>query len=288
MHLLVLPLARLEFLLILQPSCHRRPTATRRVVVQTIAAALLLPAMSAAQAQIAISTALNRVARYRALSQRIAKVYVQMRLAVLPDQADKVMATAKKLVRSGFADLASVQWPADLAQHIAEVHKSFDTLDALLVMPPTAQSVAAVVAQADRTLNVADTATEAFEKASKGSSAKLVNIAGRQRALSQRLAKNYFLLATGGEFKGALEQLTSDAGEFRKAMATLAAAPLTTPAIRSDLSLGDGQWVFFSAALQRKADARGLAEVATTSERLLEISDRLTDLYDSAIKEVLG
>jgi len=257
-------------------------------VVQTLAAALLLPAMSAAQAQIAVSTALNRVARYRALSQRIAKVYVQMRLGVLPDQADKVMATAKKLVRSGFSDLASVQWPAELAQQIAEVHKSFDTLDALLVMPPTAQSVAAVVAQADRMLSIANTATEAFEKSSKASTAKLVNVAGRQRALSQRLAKNYFLLATGGEFKGAREQLAGDADEFRQAMAMLAAAPLSTPTIRDELALGDGQWVFFSAPLQRKADARGLADVATTSERLLEVTDRLTGLYDAALKEVLG
>lgn len=244
--------------------------------------------MSAAQAQIAVSTAINRIARYRALSQRIAKAYTQLQLAVLPDQATSVMASARKLVRSGFEDLASVPWPADLAQQITEVHKSVDTLEALLVMPPTLQSVAAVAAQADRMLAVANTATEAFEKSSKASTAKLVNLAGRQRALSQRLAKNYFLLATGGDFKGARAQLASDADEFHKAMATLASAPLSTPAIRDELALGDGQWLFFSAALQRKADARGLADVATTSERLLEVTDRLTNLYDAALKQVLG
>ena len=103
--------------------------------------------MSAAQAQIAVSTAINRIARYRALSQRIAKAYAQMQLAVLPDQATSVMASARKLVRSGFEDLASVPWPADLAQQITEVHKSVDTLEALLVIPPTLQSVAAVAAQ---------------------------------------------------------------------------------------------------------------------------------------------
>jgi hypothetical protein len=63
---------------------------------------------------------------------------------------------------------------------------------------------------------------------------------------------------------------------------------LSTPAIREELALGEGQWLFFGAALQRKADARGLADVATTSERLLEVTDRLTNLYDAALKEVLG
>ncbi|MGP1628602.1 MAG: type IV pili methyl-accepting chemotaxis transducer N-terminal domain-containing protein [Giesbergeria sp.] len=256
--------------------------------MQTLAAVFLLPTVGAAQAQMAVSTAINRIARYRALSQRIAKAYAQMHLAVLPDQAASVMVSARKLVRSGFDELASVPWPAELANQVAEVHKSADALDALLVTPSSLQSVAAVAAQADRMQALADTATEAFEKSSKVATAKLVNLAGRQRALSQRLAKNYFLLATGGDYKGARGQLVSDAEEFRKAMVTLAAAPLSTPAIRDELALGDGQWLFFSTALQRKADARGLADVATTSERLLEVTDRLTNLYDAALKQVLG
>lgn len=269
-------------------SCRRPRAVTRRAVVQTLGAVLLLPAMGAAQSQIALSTAINRISRYRALSQRMAKAYVQMHLGVLPDQAASVMASAKKFVRSNFDDLASVAWPPELARHVNEVHKSVDALEALLIMPPTAQSVAALVGQADRMLAIANTATEAFEKFSKNSTARLVNIAARQRALSQRLAKNYFLIAVGNDAKGAREQMLSDADEFRTAMATLAAAPISTTAIRDELALGDSQWVFFSSALQRKADARGLADVATTSERLLEVTDRLTGLYEAALKQVLG
>ena len=79
-----------------------------------------------------------------------------------------------------------------------------------------------------------------------------------------------------------------DSTEFRQALAQLAAAPISTPAIRNELALGEAQWVFFDAALQRKADERGLETVGTTSERLLEVMDRLTGLYDTALKEVLG
>lgn len=282
------PFGLLEPTVISPSPCRRTRPATRRAVVQTLAAGLLLPAMGVAQAQIAVSTAINRIARYRALSQRIAKVYVQMHLGVLPDQAAGALAAAQKLVRSGFDDLQTVAWPAELAAQVAAVRGAVDTLSALLIAPPSMGSVAAVAQQADRVLAVANTATEAFEKSSRAATAKLVNVAGRQRALSQRLAKNYFLLATGGDFKGARGQLASDGQEFRSAMALLAAAPLSTPAIREELALGEGQWLFFSAALQRKADARGLADVATTSERLLEVTDRLTNLYDAALKEVLG
>ena len=115
-----------------------------------------------------------------------------------------------------------------------------------------------------------------------------MNTAGRQRALSQRLAKNYFLLAANLEGKGTREEMKSDADAFRQAMAQLAAAPLSTPAIRNELALGEAQWVFFDAALQRKPDERALETVGTTSERLLEVMDRLTGLYDAALREVLG
>uniref|UniRef100_UPI00273830E3 hypothetical protein n=1 Tax=Stenotrophomonas sp. YIM B06876 TaxID=3060211 RepID=UPI00273830E3 len=72
------------------------------------------------------------------------------------------------------------------------------------------------------------------------------------------------------------------------ALVILAAAPISTAGIRNELALGESQWVFFDAALQRKPDARGLEAVATTSERLLEVMDKLTGLYDAALREVLG
>ena len=54
--------------------------------------------------------------------------------------------------------------------------------------------------------------------------ARLVNLAGRQRALAQRLAKNYFLTAARLDGKAAQEQMKADAAEFRQSMATLVSA----------------------------------------------------------------
>lgn len=268
--------------------CPGRSHPPRRAVLQAGAAVLLLAALPSAQAQLALSTGLNRVARFRALSQRIAKAYCQIHLHVLPDQAHAVLASARKLVQVGFEDLEKAQWPGDLGRHIAGVRTLADSLDALLIQPPTKASVAAVALQADKMLAAADAATTAFEKQSKAGTVRLVSTAGRQRMLSQRLAKNYSLAAAGLESKAAGEQMMADAVEFKQALAILAVAPISTPAIRNELAQGEMQWVFFDAALQRKPDPRGLEAVATTSERLLEVMDKLTGLYDTALKEVLG
>ena len=78
-----------------------------------------------------------------------------------------------------------------------------------------------------------------------------INYAGWFRALSQRLAKNYFLSAAKVESKVVQAQLSSDTADFRQALLTLKAAPVFTPAIRNELELADAQWLLFDAALRR-------------------------------------
>lgn len=266
----------------------------RRAVVQWVAAGILLPTWSgAAQAQISLSGAINYAGWFRALSQRMAKAYCQQYLQVLPGAAVDVMGQARKRVLSGSAQLTkglqSGQWPTGVARQLDEVQKQFALINELTAAPATRTAmVVAASDQADRTLLLAQAVTESIEKMAQAPSARLVNLAGRQRMLSQRLAKNYFLSAAQIESKVVQAQLISDAADFRQALLTLKTAPISTPAIRNELELAESQWLFFDSALRRPADAAGLSAVATTSERLLDVMDKLTGLYDAALREVLG
>lgn len=266
----------------------------RRTVVQWMAAGVLLPSWSsAAQAQISLSGAINYAGWFRALSQRMAKAYCQQYLQVLPGAAADALGQTRKRAQSGSVELAkglqSGQWPAEVGRQLQEVEKQFALINQLTTAPATQTAmVVAASDQADRTLLLAQAVTEAIEKMAQAPSARLVGLAGRQRMLSQRLAKNYFLSAAKVESKVVQAQLASDAADFRQALLTLKAAPVSTPAIRNELELADSQWLFFDAALRRPADATGLSAVATTSERLLEVMDKLTGLYDAALREVLG
>lgn len=269
----------------------------RRAAVQWVAAGVLLPTWATwatgAQAQMGLSGAINYAGWFRALSQRTAKAYCQQYLQVLPGAAVDVLGLARKMVQSGSGELArgmqSGRWPADVGRQLEEVQKQFALLNQLTTAPPTQTAlVVAASEQADRTLLIAQAVTESIEKLAQAPSARLVNLAGRQRMLSQRLAKNYFLNAAKVESRVVQAQLVSDAADFRQALQTLKAAPVSTPAIRNELELADSQWLFFESALRRPADEAGLNAVATTSERLLGGMDKLTQLYESALRDVLG
>lgn len=269
----------------------------RRVALQWVAAGVLLPTWATwatgAQAQMGLSGAINYAGWFRALSQRMAKAYCQQYLQVLPAAAVDVMGLARKMVQTGSGELArgmqSGQWPAEVGRQLAEVQKQFSLLNQMTSAPATTTAlVAAASEQADRTLLIAQAVTEAIEKMAQAPSARLVNLAGRQRMLSQRLAKNYFLSAAKVDSKVVQAQLASDAADFRQALQTLKAAPVSTSSIRNELELADSQWLFFESALRRAADDAGLNAVATTSERLLGVMDKLTGLYDAALREVLG
>ena len=269
----------------------------RRVALQWVAAGVLLPTWATwatgAQAQMGLSGAINYAGWFRALSQRMAKAYCQQYRRGRPRGAGLGVGRRRRMARAGSGERPRGrrpgQWPAEVGRQLAEVQKQFALLNQMTSAPATTTAlVAAASEQADRTLLIAQAVTEAIEKMAQAPSARLVNLAGRQRMLSQRLAKNYFLSAAKVDSKVVQAQLASDAADFRQALLTLKAAPVSTSSIRNELELADSQWLFFESALRRPADDAGLNAVATTSERLLGVMDKLTGLYDAALREVLG
>ncbi len=267
---------------------HHQPHLSRRTFVQLSTLGLLLPTAFSAQAEVALAVSINRTARFRALSQRSAKAYVQLVLNVLPDVTKNTIASAQSLMLSSLDELALGNYSAEVAQNIATIKNEAAVLTTLLATTPKRDMLVAISVQADKLTEQATKTTELLASQTKSGNAKIVAIADKQRMLSQRLAKNYFMQAANLNSNPIRQQLASDRAEFKAGLAMLKDAPISTANIRNDIDLCTAQWFLFETSIDKPRSRPFVMEdVAVSSERLLDITSSLSSRYEKAVKDVV-
>lgn len=240
-----------------------------------------------ALAQVAdINDAINKAGRQRMLSQRISKAYLALVHKVEPGSAQSIMDKSIFLFDRQLVELKAYAPTAAIRETYARLEAGWSDFKGLLVGSAPSKEQALKVVQADAAiLAMANQGTQQYEQHSGKSVGKLVNIAGRQRMLSQRMAKFYLFNALRADPQSAAE-IAKARQEFMAALEVLRNAPEATSRIKDELALADGQWVFFDQGLQRNDGGRGqtvkqMADVFVASENLLNAMDRVTGLYSA-------
>jgi len=238
-----------------------------------------------ARAQVAdLNDAINKAGRQRMLSQRASKAYLALVQKVETRNAQQVLDKSIALFERQLVELkAFAPSPA--------IRSTYDALDGAwgdfrreLTSPTPGKEEAARIVKLDAAvLALANQGTTQYEAASGKPVGRLVNIAGRQRMLSQRMAKFYLAGAMQIDAAGSTAEIAKSRAEFLAALDILRNAPEATPQIRQELVLADAQWMFFNRGLQRLEGAGAspalMSDVFVSSENLLAIMDRVTGLY---------
>lgn len=253
--------------------------------------------LEAAQA----AEAINRGGQLRMLSQRLVKACALQSGAgprgwdapLIEDSAQRLQANLDYLASIGA--LAAVPDVADELLRCQQAWQAVRTaIEPAASHGGAAAGLLALDARAEALLEAAEALAAALERASGRRSLRVVNLCGRQRMLSQRLAKQALLAARCDGEAAALQAAAAvrTLGELEHGLRSLEAAPLSTEDIRAALARALGQWQRLRQTLAAPATAGGADAtallLARESEALLASFEHLTSLYEHSMQVLLG
>jgi len=248
----------------------------------------LLACGGSARAQIAdINSAINKAGRQRMLSQRIAKAYYQIGQNVDVERSQRVLDSSIALFDRQLVELKNYAPKPEIRDTYQQLERSWLAYkDALVGAAPSQAGGRTVLTLSEDVLRLAHQGTAQLEKYSGTSAGRLVNVAGRQRMLSQRMAKFYQAINwTVGDSTSPAE-LDKARKEFLAAHEELKKAAGDNRPLSNALELVGRQWIFFEAALtQRGGDKHYFAtDVAVASELILQEMEVAVGLFEKQQK----
>jgi len=234
---------------------------------------------AASAAQFDYGTAIDAAGRQRMLTQRIVKAYCQVGMGVTPEVSRAQLADAIARFDSQQAALSRHAPNNESRRALAHVASLWKPFRRIATGPVSRDGARGLVERNEDLLRATNELVLDLEHAAGTPQAKLVNMAGRQRMLSQRLAKFYMLRAFGVDTPAIREEIDNAGLEFAGALATLRAAPENTPSIDRELEAVALQWEWFSGAIMLQGAQSHALVVADASESILNSMDLITGMY---------
>ena len=232
---------------------------------------------------------INLAGELRMLSQRIAKLYCQVGLNVLPGPAIGQLTLASQKFDNSLA-LLEPELDGTANAMVAHQRLTDEWLKQkrALSVAVSREAAEALAVQAEVTLAAAEQLTLVLEGDSKSAANQVINLAGRQRMLSQRIAANFLLRSWGVESAAVRRNLDASVSDFSAAMSRLRARTDNGADINQELEEVAQQWEWLQTSMAVEGAAAYPLIVAESADSILDATDRVTSLYEQQVRAQLG
>jgi len=219
------------------------------------------------------------------LSQRLVKLMAQRAAGIEARRAKALQDESAARVDANLARLPALLG-AEHGPALGGLQQAWQALRGLLVGKPTADVLLRAEAAAQTLLQRSEQLTATVVAAGAQQPLRLVNLCGRQRMLSQRLAKQALLadLLNGQD----PTLLGAGLSEFEAGLLELEAAPLSNAEIRALLAEVREEWLRLLRSLRETQGPEAAAGLARSSELLLSQLDALTAQYQQSLQTLLA
>ena len=233
--------------------------------------------------------AINRAGQLRMLSQRLIKLYALTCAGVRATETKGLFADSIGLVDGNLAILARSLSKPTFGDLLDAVLAPWKPLRAVLEAPALTSRMQEVDRMAERMLLQAEQLTANLEIVGFAAALHVINVSGRQRMLSQRLAKAALMgaLLNGKAATAAGNAMAATRAELVDGFAYLGCLPLSNVEIAGELAHATQAWERLQAALMQLETKTGQDAVAVLSETLLLHLDRLTDHIERGMQALV-
>ena len=248
-----------------------------------VSALILMIGVSASAEITSMMDAVNKAGQQRMITQRMLKDYVLIGMNNTYGNPKEDLSKMIEMFDKDLNDLQKYVKDKPSLDAIKKIATLWKPIKKSLQMTPNIEKVSTLQVDLDSLLEAADNNTKLIAKASKSSSGEIVNIAGKQRMLSQRMASLYMLKVWGVKDSGFDTKLHASMDEFTAAQKKLTAFSSNTEEINALLKKSAKAFKFFEMMGKSKSNKYIPSLINRSANKILTNMNTATNLYSSIL-----
>jgi nitrate/nitrite-specific signal transduction histidine kinase len=236
--------------------------------------------ISASSQNLSLGSALNKAGKQRMLTQRMAKDYLLIGSGIKLEEASRDIDESISVFEEQHIALVGYAPNVEVTQALAIVNSLWSKFRIKVATTPDVNEASALINDATVLMNACNVVVEKIQEFGEVKTAKLTNVSGRQRMLSQRLALLYTAYYWKVPFPNLIKIFELTESEFEENLKYLSTESEKYPEIAEILAKTKSMWAFSKTGFDLKSNKLMPSVIFVTTNTMTNEFNEITKFYE--------